>query len=182
VTVDWTAQQQAGTARQVEHFFGIDVLGNDCGVGSEETIRCLQQGTGEISADASPLQHSRRRMVRDFQAPRFEGDRILSSGKQSDRDIDDMQSWPSSPDAFSDAGQLRFWQVGLAGMRLNWKMMLLMMTVPLMVSAIPAHAQQPNAPAPDKGELDVPQLFATTCGWCHSDGGRAAGKGPGRHR
>ena len=63
-------------------------------------------------------------------------------------------------------------------MRLNWKMMLLMMTVPLMVSAIPAHAQQPNAPAPDKGELDVPQLFATTCGWCHSDGGRAAGKGP----
>jgi mono/diheme cytochrome c family protein len=26
--------------------------------------------------------------------------------------------------------------------------------------------------------LDVPQLFATTCGWCHSDGGRAPGKGP----
>ena len=68
--------------------------------------------------------------------------------------------------------------MGLAGMRLNRKMMLLMMTVPLMVSAIPARAQQPNAPAPDKGELDVPQLFATTCGWCHSDGGRAAGKGP----
>ena len=22
------------------------------------------------------------------------------------------------------------------------------------------------------------QLFASTCGWCHSDGGRAAGKGP----
>jgi mono/diheme cytochrome c family protein len=21
-------------------------------------------------------------------------------------------------------------------------------------------------------------LFASTCGWCHSDGGRAAGKGP----
>jgi len=26
--------------------------------------------------------------------------------------------------------------------------------------------------------LDVPQLFATTCGWCHNDGGRVAGKGP----
>ena len=24
----------------------------------------------------------------------------------------------------------------------------------------------------------MPQLFATTCGWCHSEGGRAAGKGP----
>ena len=22
------------------------------------------------------------------------------------------------------------------------------------------------------------QLFATTCGWCHADGGREAGKGP----
>jgi len=31
---------------------------------------------------------------------------------------------------------------------------------------------QKNAP------IDVGQLFATTCGWCHSDGGRAAGKGP----
>jgi mono/diheme cytochrome c family protein len=26
--------------------------------------------------------------------------------------------------------------------------------------------------------LDVAQLFATSCGWCHSSGGRAAGKGP----
>ncbi|HEX5325545.1 MAG TPA: cytochrome c [Acetobacteraceae bacterium] len=38
-----------------------------------------------------------------------------------------------------------------------------------------ALAQQP---APAKPPLDVPQLFATTCGWCHSDGGRAAGRGP----
>ena len=41
------------------------------------------------------------------------------------------------------------------------------------VSVVPARAQQP-----DNGQLDVNQLFATTCGWCHSDGGRAAGKGP----
>src|SRR5690349_22230403 len=43
--------------------------------------------------------------------------------------------------------------------------------------AIPAQAQSANA-ATDNGSLDVHQLFATTCGWCHSDGGRAAGKGP----
>jgi len=31
---------------------------------------------------------------------------------------------------------------------------------------------------PAKSNLDVPQLFATTCGWCHSGAGRVAGKGP----
>jgi mono/diheme cytochrome c family protein len=43
--------------------------------------------------------------------------------------------------------------------------------------AAPAQAQSANG-APDNAPLDVHQLFATTCGWCHSDGGRAAGKGP----
>jgi mono/diheme cytochrome c family protein len=43
---------------------------------------------------------------------------------------------------------------------------------------LPAQAQQPAAPAPDNAPFDVDQLFATTCGFCHSDGGRAAGKGP----
>jgi mono/diheme cytochrome c family protein len=42
--------------------------------------------------------------------------------------------------------------------------------------AVPIHAQSAT-PAPDE-TFDVGQLFATTCGWCHSDGGRAAGKGP----
>ncbi len=32
--------------------------------------------------------------------------------------------------------------------------------------------------SPPQSHLDVNQLFATTCGWCHSDGGRSAGKGP----
>ena len=41
-----------------------------------------------------------------------------------------------------------------------------------------AAAQQQPAAATPKAPLDVPQLFATTCGWCHADGGRAAGKGP----
>lgn len=40
-----------------------------------------------------------------------------------------------------------------------------------------AFAQQPAA-AHGTSSLDVRQLFATTCGWCHSDGGRAPGKGP----
>ena len=43
---------------------------------------------------------------------------------------------------------------------------------------IAARAQQPASPAPDGEQFNVAQLFATTCGWCHSDGGRAAGKGP----
>ncbi|HSU03962.1 MAG TPA: cytochrome c [Acetobacteraceae bacterium] len=37
-----------------------------------------------------------------------------------------------------------------------------------------AVAQQTAA----KSTINVQQLFATTCGWCHSDGGRTAGKGP----
>jgi len=32
-------------------------------------------------------------------------------------------------------------------------------------------AKQPN-------DAQAKELFATTCGWCHSDGGRQAGKGP----
>ena len=40
-----------------------------------------------------------------------------------------------------------------------------------------AQAQSPTS-APDNAPFSAEQLFATTCGWCHSDGGRAAGKGP----
>jgi mono/diheme cytochrome c family protein len=29
-----------------------------------------------------------------------------------------------------------------------------------------------------KSDADVERLFANTCGWCHSDGGREKGKGP----
>lgn len=48
------------------------------------------------------------------------------------------------------------------------------------------HTQQPPgdstprmqaAPAAS-GKMDVAALFATSCGWCHSSGGREAGKGP----
>jgi mono/diheme cytochrome c family protein len=35
------------------------------------------------------------------------------------------------------------------------------------------------APAnPVTADFDVEKLFANTCGWCHSGGGRVAGKGP----
>jgi len=45
---------------------------------------------------------------------------------------------------------------------------------------------QPAATAPASsaatpaqgGKMDVSALFATSCGWCHSAGGREAGKGP----
>jgi mono/diheme cytochrome c family protein len=51
-----------------------------------------------------------------------------------------------------------------------------------LVTAIQASGQQgstaPNEPPPGEAPVDANQLFASTCGWCHADGGRAAGKGP----
>ena len=49
----------------------------------------------------------------------------------------------------------------------------------LCVLSVPqwGHAQQAVAGYP-KSSLDVRQLFASTCGWCHNDGGRSPGKGP----
>jgi mono/diheme cytochrome c family protein len=50
------------------------------------------------------------------------------------------------------------------------------------LAAMPAAAQQtsnvPSASAPSGESFDVNSLFASTCGFCHSDGGRTAGKGP----
>jgi mono/diheme cytochrome c family protein len=66
-------------------------------------------------------------------------------------------------------------------MRLAWKITTFStstLAALLTISTLPSRAQQPAPGAPDNQELDVGQLFATTCGWCHSDGGRAAGKGP----
>jgi mono/diheme cytochrome c family protein len=40
-----------------------------------------------------------------------------------------------------------------------------------------ATAQQATSP-PAPSSLDVRVLFAANCGFCHSDGGRSAGKGP----
>jgi len=43
--------------------------------------------------------------------------------------------------------------------------------------AAAASAAQPSVAAAS-GAFDAKQLFATVCGWCHSAGGREAGKGP----
>jgi mono/diheme cytochrome c family protein len=45
------------------------------------------------------------------------------------------------------------------------------------ICAVSAGAQ-PAADSPNSGAFDVAQLFASTCGFCHSDGGRASGRGP----
>ena len=51
-----------------------------------------------------------------------------------------------------------------------------------LVAVLPAAPQQastaPTEAAPSEASVDANQIFATTCGWCHSDGGRTAGKGP----
>ena len=41
-----------------------------------------------------------------------------------------------------------------------------------------ALTDQADAAKEAKAPLDATRLFATTCGWCHSNGGRTAGKGP----
>lgn len=61
--------------------------------------------------------------------------------------------------------------------RLNLAIMRLLAATALLACAMPARAQSADA-APDNGAFNVEQLFATTCGWCHSDGGRSPGKGP----
>jgi mono/diheme cytochrome c family protein len=45
-------------------------------------------------------------------------------------------------------------------------------------AAAPSSSAAPSSQTAEKSNLDVEQLFATTCGWCHNDGGRKAGKGP----
>jgi mono/diheme cytochrome c family protein len=43
----------------------------------------------------------------------------------------------------------------------------------------PAAASTPPAQAEaSPNDIDGEQMFATTCGFCHQDGGRAAGRGP----
>jgi mono/diheme cytochrome c family protein len=43
--------------------------------------------------------------------------------------------------------------------------------------AVGAAAQSASSPPPHS-TLDVKELFASNCGFCHSDGGRSAGRGP----
>lgn len=65
-------------------------------------------------------------------------------------------------------------------LKLPLKKMALLLSAVLGASSLYAASVQAQSatPAPDNGTFDVEQLFAGTCGFCHSDGGRAAGKGP----
>ena len=56
------------------------------------------------------------------------------------------------------------------------RLLLVALPAASLACATPALAQP--AAAPDDAAFNVEQLFASSCGWCHSDGGRAAGKGP----
>jgi mono/diheme cytochrome c family protein len=56
-----------------------------------------------------------------------------------------------------------------------FRMMPLLLSLLMLLSEPRLGAAQQAATTPS---FDVPQLFAGTCGWCHSDGGRAPGKGP----
>jgi mono/diheme cytochrome c family protein len=46
--------------------------------------------------------------------------------------------------------------------------------VAVVVSSLPDRSRAQSAADPSTGE----QLFATSCGFCHQNGGRAAGRGP----
>jgi mono/diheme cytochrome c family protein len=61
--------------------------------------------------------------------------------------------------------------------RIMYRMMPFLLTLLMLLVAGPrlGAAQQT---ATTSSSLDVNQLFAGTCGWCHSDGGRVQGKGP----
>ena len=52
------------------------------------------------------------------------------------------------------------------------------MLVPAAVARADDNAPTAEQPAAGASTLDVSQLFASTCGWCHSDAGRSAGRGP----
>jgi mono/diheme cytochrome c family protein len=65
-------------------------------------------------------------------------------------------------------------------MRLNMSVVALLMVGVLAASLACSMLAlaQPATNAPDDPTFDVEQLFASSCGWCHSGGGRVAGKGP----
>ncbi|WGS19739.1 MULTISPECIES: cytochrome c [unclassified Bradyrhizobium] len=71
-------------------------------------------------------------------------------------------------------------------MNLKWQIVALLpvMALAYLADAMPAlaqqqpQAQQPGGAAGGNENVNGEVLFASTCGFCHSDGGRQAGKGP----
>jgi mono/diheme cytochrome c family protein len=60
-----------------------------------------------------------------------------------------------------------------------WIRSMALMRPAVMACALVAIAFAPaRAQDSQQASLNVPQLFATSCGWCHQNGGRAEGRGP----
>src|SRR3979411_2734764 len=72
----------------------------------------------------------------------------------------------------------RLAQLNMNAMRLYLEASILLPAAMAASLTCVALAAAQNATAPGEEKFDVSQLFATTCGFCHSDGGRAPGRGP----
>src|SRR5262245_36726102 len=90
-----------------------------------------------------------------------------------ERDDDSKKSHPA-PAALPMRGPAHAAETGL--LRLDLSVVALSLVAAL-ACAMPVSAQ-PAVTAPGDATFNVEQLFASSCGWCHSDGGRVAGKGP----
>jgi mono/diheme cytochrome c family protein len=53
-----------------------------------------------------------------------------------------------------------------------------LLTAIVLSSGVPGTTIAQHSQSPAAGARDAGTIFATTCGWCHSKGGREAGKGP----
>jgi mono/diheme cytochrome c family protein len=72
---------------------------------------------------------------------------------------------------------MRSWFVTIAGLALIWPWL---SNAALAETANPAGPASPEQKPPEASpnDLDGQQVFLNICGFCHQDGGRAAGRGP----
>jgi mono/diheme cytochrome c family protein len=73
--------------------------------------------------------------------------------------------------------QLRRAGLAAAACALGWSAVAADLSGP-MSSTFPAASAPATTPAAPADRFDVNRLFASTRGWCHSSGGRVAGRGP----
>src|SRR5262245_113071 len=69
------------------------------------------------------------------------------------------------------AGWFRGLELGVLKLHLK-KIALLSAVLGASLACAESVQAQPASPAPENGALEVEQVFAGTCGFCHSDGGR----------
>ena len=70
---------------------------------------------------------------------------------------------------------MRFLFVIVASMAIIWPWL---PTAAAAQQSTPGTASPPAQAEASPNDIDGEQMFATTCGFCHQDGGRAAGRGP----